>query len=69
MNKYKVTMCSQRRVWQSCTYVFEVEAESHMDAFAKATEFGEIVDFEISDESVISEDFVDDYEDITKIEE
>jgi hypothetical protein len=69
MKKYKVTMCSERRVLQSCTYVFEVEAESHLDAFARAPEFGEVVDFEITDEDILHEDFVDDYEDIELIEE
>ena len=69
MKNYRVTMCSQRKVWQSCTYIFEVEAESHLDAFKRAPEFGEVMDFEVTDESEISEEFVDDYEDIELVEE
>lgn len=69
MKKYKVTMCSQRRVWQSCTYIFEVEGETHLDAVNRAPDFGEVMDFEVTDESIISEEFVDDYEDVELIEE
>ena len=69
MKKYKVEMCSQRTVIQYCTYVFEVEASTHLDAVHRAPNFGEVMDFEVSDEEILREEFNEDYEDVELIEE
>lgn len=64
MQTYKIEFVTERRVYQECHYFVEVEAESNLDAIALARDWeGEIMDFEVTDESVISEDWVD-YESI-----